>query len=111
MVGVVEVEVAVVVSVVTTGTTEMVVDEVILKATAIQMTGRSEERKIGLLVSGTITVEMTVDVVMEIVIARAVVDVEMIEDLTTMSGIASAKRKIGMSRTFLLVKYALTKRQ
>jgi len=88
--------VATVVSVVSTEMTEMVVDEVMPKATVIRMTGRSEERKIVHLVSGIIIAEMIVVVVMEIVIARDVVDVVMIEDRAMMREIANGRRKIGM---------------
>jgi hypothetical protein len=82
----------------------VVVVEVIPEAIAIQMTGRSEERKIGHLVSkmtATETIE-GVMAVMEIVkVAGAVVEQDVmedvtIEDLAPMIETANAERKTGM---------------
>jgi malonyl CoA-acyl carrier protein transacylase len=79
-------------------TSKTVVGGAIPEATVIQMTGRSEERKIGHLVSRTTTANTTVDIAMEIAGVKAVAagkDV-MIEDLAVMTETASAKRKNGM---------------
>jgi hypothetical protein len=87
-------------TVATTETIEMVVVEVIPEAIAIQMTGRSEERKIGHLVSKTTATETIEGVmaVMEIVeVAGAVVEEDvMIEGLAPTTETANAERKTGM---------------
>ena len=87
-------------TVATTETIEMVVVEVIPEAIAIQMTGRSEERKIGHLVSKTTATETIEGVmaVMEIVeVVGAVVEEDvMIEGLAPTTETANAERKTGM---------------
>ncbi len=89
------------VTVATTETIEMVVVEVIPEAIAIQMTGRSEERKIGHLVSKMTGTEMIEGVmaVMEIVkVVGAVVEEDVtIEDLAPTIETANAERKTGKS--------------
>jgi tRNA 2-selenouridine synthase SelU len=91
----------------TTGTKEMVVVEVIPEAIAIQMTGRSEERKIGHLVSKTTateTIEGVMAVMETVKVAGAVVEEDVmedvmedvtIEDLAPTIETANAERKTG----------------